>query len=300
MSRITLSAALAFAAISLASAGAVRAAQPPAAQPNAAAPVAAQAEEAKDPRLALLKRLPAGSKVEDLRPAPIQGLYEFMQGAEISYLTADGKFFVDGNLYDMDTKENLSEARRATARAALISAVPESQMLIFGPPNPQYTITVFTDVDCGYCRKLHSEIAELNRLGVRVRYMFYPRTGPGTDSWYKAEAVWCSANRNEALTRAKAGGELDMKRACGQTPVEREYNLGQAIGVRGTPAIVTDGGDYISGYLPPRDLVHHEDDGRQERQPFSRRRAAEAKRVVLPLVDEGGAGDAGGGGGAGG
>jgi len=158
-------------------------------------------------------------------------------------------------VYDMDTKENLSEVRRAAVRAAMISAVPESQMLIFSPANPQYTITVFTDVDCGYCRKLHSEMAELNRLGVRVRYMFYPRTGPGTDSWHKAEAVWCSANRNEALTRAKAGGALDLGKNCGQTPVEREYNLGQAIGVRGTPAIVTDGGDYISGYMPPRELV---------------------------------------------
>jgi thiol:disulfide interchange protein DsbC len=228
---------------------------PPAAAAQTAAPVAAPADDAKDPRVALLRRLPAGTKIEDLRPAPIAGMYEFMQGAEVSYLTADGKFFVDGNVYDMDTKENLSEGRRATARAALISAVPESQMLIFGPPNPQYTITVFTDVDCGYCRKLHSEMAELNRLGVRVRYMFYPRTGPGTDSWHKAEAVWCSANRNEALTRAKAGGELDLHKTCGQTPVEREYNLGQAIGVRGTPAIVTDGGDYISGYLPPRELL---------------------------------------------
>jgi thiol:disulfide interchange protein DsbC len=137
----------------------------------------------------------------------------------------------------------------------MINAVPESQMLIFSPKNPLYTITVFTDVDCGYCRKLHSEMAELNRLGVRVRYMFYPRTGPNTESWRKAEAVWCAADRNDALTRAKAGGPLDLSKTCGPNPVAREYALGQSIGVRGTPAIVTESGDYISGYLPPRDLV---------------------------------------------
>ena len=108
-------------------------------------------------------------------------------------------------------------------------------MLIFSPKNPLYTITVFTDVDCQYCRKLHSEIAELNRLGVRVRYMFYPRTGPNTESWRKAEVVWCSADRNEALTRAKAGAQLDMNKTCGPTPVAREYALGQSLGVRGTP-----------------------------------------------------------------
>ena len=104
----------------------------------------------------------------------------------------------------METRDNLTEAQRTQARVALINAVPESQMVIFSPKNPQYTITVFTDVDCGYCRKLHSQIAEFNKLGVRVRYMFYPRTGPNTESWRKAEVVWCSANRNEALTRAKA------------------------------------------------------------------------------------------------
>ena len=208
-----------------------------------------------DPRAALLKLLPAGSKLDDLRPSPIPGIYEFMQGADISYLTADGKYFIDGNLYDMKSRDNLTEALRTHARVALISAVPESEMLIFSPANPKYTITVFTDVDCAYCRKLHSEMAELNRLGIRVRYMFYPRTGPGTESWRKAEVVWCSPNRNDALTRAKAGAALDMNRTCSPTPVKREYELGESLGVRGTPAIVTENGDYISGYLPPRELV---------------------------------------------
>src|SRR5208282_293464 len=171
------------------------------------------------------------------------------------YLTADGKFFLDGNLYDMSTRENLTEALRARARLLMINAVPESQMVIFSPKNPLYTITVFTDVDCQYCRKLHSDMAELNKLGVRVRYMFYPRTGPNTESWRKAEVVWCSENRNEALTRAKAGAQLDMNKTCAPTPVAREYALGQSIGVRGTPAILTEQGDYISGYLPPKELV---------------------------------------------
>jgi thiol:disulfide interchange protein DsbC len=210
---------------------------------------------APDPRTALLKLLPAGSKLEDLKPSPIAGIYQFVQGADVSYLTADGKYFLDGNLYDMATRANLTEAIRSRARLAMINAVPESQMVIFAPKNPLYTITVFTDVDCQFCRKLHSEIAELNKLGVRVRYLFFPRTGPDTESWRKAEVVWCSADRNEALTRAKAGAELDMNKTCGPTPVAREYALGQSIGVRGTPAIITEGGDVISGYMPPHELV---------------------------------------------
>jgi thiol:disulfide interchange protein DsbC len=216
---------------------------------------AAPADPAADPRAALVKLLPAGTKPEDLRPSPIAGIYEFVQGADVTYLTADGKYFFDGNLYDMGSRENLTEVQRTHARVAMINAVPESQMVIFGPSNPLYTITVFTDVDCAYCRKLHSEMAELNHLGVRVRYMFFPRTGPNTESWKKAEVVWCSPDRNAALTRAKTGAQLDMSKTCAGTPVAREYALGQSIGVRGTPAIVTEKGDYIEGYMPPRELV---------------------------------------------
>jgi len=216
---------------------------------------AASVPAAVDPRVALLKLLPAGSKLDDLQPSPIPGIYQFVQGAEVSYMTADGKYFIDGNLYDMKSRDNLTEELRTHARVALINAVPESEMLIFSPANPKYTITVFTDVDCAYCRKLHSQMAQLNRLGIRVRYMFYPRTGPGTESWRKAEVVWCSPNRNDALTRAKAGIPMDMNKTCGSTPVAREYKLGEDIGVRGTPAIVTENGDYISGYMEPQDLV---------------------------------------------
>jgi thiol:disulfide interchange protein DsbC len=222
---------------------------------SAVAGQSAPADQNADPRVALLKVLPAGSKLEDLRPSPIAGVYEFSQGAEISYITVDGKFFIDGNIYDMHSRENLTEAVRTHARVALIGNLPESQMIVFSPPNPKYTITVFTDVDCQYCRKLHSEIAAINKLGIRVRYLSFPRTGPNTESWHKAEVVWCAQNRNDTFTRAKLGVPLDLKQNCPNNPVAREYQLGQDIGVRGTPAIVTDSGSLIDGYLPPLELL---------------------------------------------
>ena len=119
------------------------------------------ADASPDPRVPLLKHLPPGSKLDDLQASQIPGMYQFTQGAEISYITADGKYFIDGNLYDMKSRDNLTEALRTHARIALINSVPETEMLIFSPPNPKYTITVFTDVDCAYCRKLHSQIAEI-------------------------------------------------------------------------------------------------------------------------------------------
>ncbi len=131
-------------------------------------------------------------KLEDLKPSPIAGIYEFTQGADVSYITADGKYFLDGSVYDMATRANLTEVLRSRARIALISAVPESEMVIFSPKNPLYTITVFTDVDCQYCRKLHSDMQELNRLGVRVRYMFYPAYADPTPR-AGARPKWCGA-----------------------------------------------------------------------------------------------------------
>jgi thiol:disulfide interchange protein DsbC len=115
---------------------------------------------------------------------------------------------------------------------------------------------VFTDVDCSYCRKLHSEMADYNRLGIKVRYLFYPRSGPDTESWHKAEEVWCSANRNEALTKAKRGEELKNVKNC-PTPVARDYQLGQDFAIRGTPAIVLADGEVLPGYVPAASLAEH-------------------------------------------
>ena len=126
-------------------------------------------------------------------------------------------------------------------------------MIVFSPDAPKHTITVFTDVECGYCRKLHSEIEQINKLGVRVRYMAYPRSGPGTPDWVKMESVWCSTDRKAAITQAKQ--DKEVKAATCATPVAKQYALGEQFGVRGTPAIFTNAGDYIGGYLPPQQLI---------------------------------------------
>jgi thiol:disulfide interchange protein DsbC len=215
---------------------------------------AAAAEQASvDPRVEVASRIP-GAKVEQLKATPIPGMYEYTRGTEIAYVTADGKYAISGDLFDLAKNDNLTEQHRRQLRSKLIAAVPEDQMLIFGPKDPKYTITVFTDVDCAYCRKLHSQIAEYNRLGVRVRYLMYPRTGPNTSSWTKAEQVWCSADRNDALTRAKLGQDLKAK-PCADNPVARTYQLGQDFSLQGTPAIILADGDLLPGYVPPDVLV---------------------------------------------
>ena len=130
-------------------------------------------------------------------------------------------------------------------------------MLVFSPPNPKYTVTVFTDIDCAYCRKLHSQIGEYNKLGIRVRYLFYPRSGPGTDSWAKAEQVWCAKDRNDTFTRMKRGEEVPGPKQCKNTPVARDYDLGRKLDIGGTPALLLEDGELLSGYLPPAMLASH-------------------------------------------
>lgn len=209
-------------------------------------------QPAADTRAEVAKKI--GARPEEIRNSPVAGLYEYAQGTDIGYVTSDGRYFFGGDLYEVETRRNLTDVRRSEVRRVMLDAVPESEMIVFAPAATKYTITVFTDIDCGYCRKLHSQIRELNNLGIRVRYMFYPRSGPGTESWKAAESVWCSKNRNDALTRAKKGENVEAK-ACGATPVMRQYTLGQELGVQGTPGIFTSKGGYISGYAPPATLL---------------------------------------------
>ena len=198
---------------------------------------------------------PGGSGGPDaVSPTPVPGIVEVRRGAEIVYMSRDGKYVFTGDMYRVAGHADLTEARRRELRRELIGAVPESQMVVFSPPDPKYTVTVFTDVDCVYCRALQSQIKDYNDLGIKVRYMFFPRTGPNTGSWYKAEQVWCSTDRRSALTRAKLGEPLDTP-ICKHTPVAREYALGQKIGLDGTPGIVAADGAVLGGYLPPAQLL---------------------------------------------
>ncbi len=191
---------------------------------------------------------------EQITPSPIPGLFELRMGPQVAYVSADGRFLVRGDIIEVKTDSNLTEARRSSARLSAIEDVGESNMIIFAPKQVKHTINVFTDIDCGYCRKLHKEMDQYLAQGIRVRYLFFPRSGPNTDSWTKAETVWCSADRNTALTRSKRG-EVITAKACNPTPVQRHYSLGLEFGVQGTPAIITDTGELLPGYVPAGELA---------------------------------------------
>jgi len=203
----------------------------------------------------------SGVDPADISDSPVLGVYEVAVGSDVAYVTADGRYLMQGELYDLATHQNLTEKTRSTVRVDLLGSVDRDHMIVFSPKdgNVKHTVTIFTDVDCGYCRQFHREIDKVNALGIEVHYLFYPRTGPDTDSWYKAEKVWCSKDRKAALTRAKLGGSLPDE-ACTDNPVASHYDLGHAVGVRGTPAIFSESGEYLGGYLPPATLAKRLDE----------------------------------------
>jgi thiol:disulfide interchange protein DsbC len=215
---------------------------------------AAPAPSGDTPSLEVIASRIKGAKASELRPTPIKGIYEYQRGAEIAYVSEDGKYAFAGDMYALGSSYNLTEARRREVRRNLISGVPEASMVAFSPKEYKYTITVFTDVDCAYCRKLHSQIADYNKLGIRVRYVSFPRTGPDTESWTRAEQVWCAKDRNAALTVAKLGKDPGGA-VCATNPVASQYQLGRSLQISGTPSIVTEFGDMIEGYAPPMEML---------------------------------------------
>jgi len=189
---------------------------------------------------------------DSISQTSIAGLYQVVFGPRLVYITDDGRYLFQGQLIDLETRENLTEPQLAAAKASAIEAVGEQNMVIFEPENTQFTVTVFTDIDCGYCRKLHSEMDKYLANGIRIRYLFYPRAGEESESYVKAVSTWCADDRRQAMTEAKKGNDVP-KKTC-EHPVRRHMELGNNMGIRGTPALVLDDGEMIPGYVPPDKL----------------------------------------------
>lgn len=190
--------------------------------------------------------------LESFVPSSVAGWYEVRHDGDFLYLSEDGRYMMQGDLIDMISGESLTEKRRTVLRKNLIDSIGEENMIIFAPEKPSTYVTVFTDIDCGYCRKMHREMQQYMDLGIAVRYLFFPRSGPGGASFKKARNVWCAADRKEAMTIAKAGKNLPQK-GCAN-PVLEHYLLGKEVGLRGTPMTILEDGSVVGGYIPASTL----------------------------------------------
>jgi thiol:disulfide interchange protein DsbC len=196
-----------------------------------------------------------GLQPESVEATPVAGLYEVVVGANVLYMSADGKYMLQGDLVDVHQRVNLTEASRQKARRGVMGAVGEDQTIVFSPEKDKlkHTVTVFTDVDCGYCRKLHREMDQYLEAGIAIRYMMYPRAGADSDSYRKAVAVWCADDQQQAMTDSKAGRSIDMK-SC-DNPIQQHMELAQQLGLRGTPYLILENGEVAPGYVPAKALV---------------------------------------------
>ena len=220
---------------------------------------AANVDDGVPPALsARLDVLAPGMQPDRVTETRLPGIYEVRFGTFIVYLTDDGRYMLRGDLVDLAAGRNVTEEARQLVRTDAIGALGEASMIVFSPKTARHTVTVFTDVDCPYCARMHQQMDEYNRLGISIRYTAFPRAGVGSPTFDKMVSVWCAADPHAAMTDAKAGVAIETARC--DNPVQEHYRIGREIGVTGTPAIVLESGEIVPGYVPPEDLAQRLDE----------------------------------------
>ena len=217
-------------------------------------PLAVSAEGSLEEDIANgLSRFIPDVEIDSIQKTPVEGLYQVMIGPDVIYMTRDGAYVFKGDLLDIKNRKNITEDVRASAREKLLADLDKNDYIEFAAKDPQDAIYVFTDIDCGYCRKLHKDVPELNARGVSVRYLAFPRAGIHSATAREMGYVWCAKDRQSALTAAKNNEAIEPKEC--NAPIAEQYELGQRLGVRGTPAIYLENGKSLPGYMPPDKII---------------------------------------------
>ena len=203
----------------------------------------------------LKKIIPESVEITSIEETEVEGYLEVnFNGLESLYISSNGKYLISGDIYELtDTGLiNKSETIRAKKRKEIVLGL-KTDSISFTPKNIKHEVYVFTDVDCGYCRKFHSEIKGYLDLGIQVNYLAFPRTGLESDSSKKIVSAWCNDDPHSSITDLKLGKEIEYN-LCSNNPVSEHFNLGQQLGISGTPSILTTEGRMIPGYVSPKEL----------------------------------------------
>lgn len=214
---------------------------------------AQESDAAKALRAQLHEAMP-DMQLQSLNQLADSGLFEAVINDRVYYFTDDGQYLIQGNVLSMATRENITQRRELGIKSDILSRQNPDDLITFAPDKTDYMLTVFTDVDCAYCRKLHEEVAEYNKLGIGIRYMAFPRAGIESESAEKLVEVWCAKDKQQAMTDAKAEREIKNGKICKDNPVIAQFETGQRLGVEGTPALFLENGQMLPGYVPPKRL----------------------------------------------
>ena len=199
-----------------------------------------------------VRTLVPNAKTIAISETPIEGVLQVQINSDIIYMTGDGRYLLQGQIMEVDTRINITDQAKSGLRMGVLSELKREEQISFAPEKAKYDLLVFTDIDCGYCRKLHNQMAEYNEEGIAIHYMAFPRAGIGSASFDKFVSVWCADDQQSAMTLAKDGGDPDPQKC--PNPIAEQYDVGREIGVTGTPALVTTDGTLIPGYVPPAQL----------------------------------------------
>ena len=200
-----------------------------------------------------LATLVPGTPIDGLRKAQLPGFYEASLGGQPVVVSADGRYLMAGALWDLRHKRNLSEPLMADVRRDVLSALPPTRRFVFAAPEPRATVTVFTAIDCGYCRRLHEQMAAINAAGINVEYLLLAHGGPASPAHALAVSAWCAVDRADALTEAKRG-QQPAPNTC-PNPIDEHAALARRLGVTTTPTVVASDGRVLGGFLTTPQLV---------------------------------------------
>jgi len=203
----------------------------------------------KNLREMISKNFP-GVEISGFKDTDIPNIIEFNLGAQVLYASKDGHYLIQGDIYDLIKQVNLTEQSEQIIRVSALKKLGEDNMLVYKPENQKRFVTVFTDIDCPYCRRLHEEVGQYLEKGIGVRYLFLPFKGK--KSFDKSVSVWCAKDPQTSMTKAKEGRRV--RNATCDHPIEKHQALGREFGIRGTPAIVFDNGELLPGYRPVNDI----------------------------------------------
>ena len=197
-------------------------------------------------------------KIDAIKASEVKALYEVLVGSTVFYVSEDGKYLIEdhGHLIDIAARKDLTEGKLNESHVKAINKLGVDKMIIFKPKTSKYTVSIFTDIDCGYCRKLHSELDSYMAEGITIQYIFFPRTGKNTESYKKAISVWCAGDaeaRKTALTAAKKGA-TPKEKTC-DNPIDEQMEIGAEFNINGTPTIISEKGTVYPGYLPAKQLA---------------------------------------------
>ena len=198
----------------------------------------------------------SGVTEQDVSTTPFNGMYEVVlrePRLDVIYISADGRYLSQGEVIDLRTRTNLTKARLSSLAKEIMSTTTDDEKIIYKADNEKYVVDVFTDVDCPYCRKLHKDIAELNELGITMKYLAFPRSGVNTKSFYRSVAIWCADDKEQAMDNGMS--RIDSPLVNCKNPIIDHLILTKKLNVTGTPFIFFENGDHIPGYVKPKDLL---------------------------------------------